>query len=241
MKIKNIFFKSIDSTQVYAKKNYQNFEKNMITCISADSQTKGIGRYSNKWVSSIGNIFSTYYFTLDKTTKDLQSLGLILAISIIKIFQKYNIDARIKWPNDILIQGKKVSGILCEIFSEKDLFHIFLGIGINVNMEEKDLLKIDQKATSLKKETGKIWDKNKLLQEMQEQFLQDLKNFYVHGFKNFFSFFKKHLLYKKQKIEIQLDDKKYEGILLDITKKGGIVLLQKTEKKIFYSGIIKKM
>jgi len=82
-----------------------------------------------------------------------------------------------KWPNDVLLHGKKVAGVLCETIFHPDFIEIILGVGLNVNMEEKDLSLIDQAATSLKNETHRTWDKQDLFRKLRTLFLSDLASF----------------------------------------------------------------
>ena len=82
------------------------------------------------------------------------------------------VQATMKWPNDVLVNGKKVAGVLCETVFHASHIEIILGFGLNVNMGSEDLAKIDQPATSLKKETGRVWDKQVLLQRIQAELLQ---------------------------------------------------------------------
>ena len=80
-----------------------------------------------------------------------------------------------KWPNDLLLNEKKVAGILCEVLFEPTFIQAIIGVGLNLNMESADLSQIDQPATSLKEETGKSWDRDLFLQKLLNQFKKDLE------------------------------------------------------------------
>jgi BirA family biotin operon repressor/biotin-[acetyl-CoA-carboxylase] ligase len=141
LKVKNVFLKKVDSTQTFAKENLKNFKEDVITCVTADEQTMGRGRFKRVWHSPKGNLYSTFYLKLPSNTKDLTSLGQILALSLLEVLKedKNLQNPQISWPNDILISDKKFSGVLCEIVFTNEFADIFLGIGINVNMDEKNL------------------------------------------------------------------------------------------------------
>lgn len=178
MEIIEIYFDTIDSTNTYAKTHGASFDPNKITCIIAEEQTKGKGQFQRKWVSPLYvNLYTTFYFRLPKETHKITELAILLAMSIKKVLERNKIHPTMKWPNDILVNGKKIAGVLCETEFHASHIEIILGFGLNVNMEGSDLDKIDQPATSLKQETGHHWDKKILLKQIQAQFLIDLDLF----------------------------------------------------------------
>src|SRR3990167_10400648 len=143
-----IHLTSVDSTQLYAKKNAHSFTQNKITCIAADNQTAGRGRFQRTWHSPPNcNIYATFYFQLPQTTPDLINLTQLMAASFSKCLINEGLPPKIKWPNDIQLNNKKLCGILCETVFHKHGIELFCGIGINVNMEPKDFIGIDQPAT----------------------------------------------------------------------------------------------
>jgi BirA family biotin operon repressor/biotin-[acetyl-CoA-carboxylase] ligase len=178
MELTEIHLDTIDSTNTYAKTKGPSFASDKITCIVAEEQTRGKGQFQRKWISPRGvNLYATFYFHLPKETQKLTELAILLAMSIGKVLKINGLHPKMKWPNDILIHGKKIAGVLCELEFHASHIEIILGFGLNVNMEEFDLVKIDQPATSLKNETGRVWDKKILLKQIQAQFLIDLDLF----------------------------------------------------------------
>lgn len=178
MEIVEIHLQSVDSTNTYAKTHGIHFAKDKITCITAEEQTGGKGQFQRKWISPPNvNLYATFYFHLPLNTPHLTEQSLILAKSIKKVLEQLGMHATMKWPNDVLIGGKKIAGVLCETEFHKTHIEVILGFGLNVNMEIEDLAKIDQPATSLKNETGKIWDKRKILREIQKQWVLDIQFF----------------------------------------------------------------
>ncbi len=172
MRFDTLYLDTIDSTQNYAKTHIVLFDASAITCIVAEEQTNGRGQFQRKWTSPRGvNLYATLVFRLPLPCPQLNTLAIVMAKTIKTVLQKENIPATLKWPNDVQIHNKKVAGALCETIFHPTFIDIFLGFGLNVNMEQEDLTKIDQPATSLKEETGKIWDKNALLEKIQAEFL----------------------------------------------------------------------
>jgi BirA family biotin operon repressor/biotin-[acetyl-CoA-carboxylase] ligase len=186
MKIIEIHLKTVDSTQDYAKKHYLSFDPHQITCIYADEQTKGKGMQQKKWISPKEvNLYATFYFQLPLNISDLTSLAQVLSYSVASVLVAEKLAPKIKWPNDVQINGKKIAGVLCETIFEKDHISIFAGIGVNINMSLEDLLQIDQPATSLKEETKKTWDIKSFLKKLQTQLSKDIDFFKTKGFKYF--------------------------------------------------------
>src|SRR5580700_2479453 len=173
--INYIHFDTIDSTNTWTKKNAATLDSNQLTCVTALEQTAGRGRFSRKWLSPKGqNIYATLYFCLPKECSYLINLGQILSLSSISVLQKKGFSPQIKWPNDILLEGKKVAGILCETIVLEDKLGAILGIGMNVNMSQELLDTIDQPATSLAQLSGQTWSLEQILEPILKQFLKDL-------------------------------------------------------------------
>ncbi len=178
LEIEDIFLDTIDSTNSYAKAHSKEFNPQKVTCITAEYQTAGKGQFERKWISPRSvNIYSTFYFHIPSSTKNINQLSQVMAFSLAAILKNKGLHPTIKWPNDVQIHQKKIAGVLAEVIFHPEFIEVILGIGINVNMQINDLALIDQPATSLKNETGLHWDKNQLLKELQYQFLLDLRRF----------------------------------------------------------------
>lgn len=220
-----IHLDSIDSTNTYAKEHSKRFAPNEITCVTAEEQTAGRGRYQRKWLSPPGvNLYITFYFQLPVNTLHLVSLAQVMAYSFAAILLREGLHPKIKWPNDVQLSGKKLSGVLCETQFHRDFVEIFLGIGINVNLEEEIAGKIDQPATSLKIETGRKWDRAALLKKLQKQFAEDLEKFKKEGFAPFHSAFENLLARKGETIRCFDGKKEWVGICHSLTNDGQLNL-----------------
>lgn len=175
MKIIHHHFETIDSTNDFAKKNLSTFSRRDLTIISADEQTKGRGRYGRSWFSPKGeNLYSSFCFFVDKDQQDSSLFTHISAISLSAMLKKYGICNQIKWPNDILVNQKKLAGILCETELFPPQTGIIVGIGLNINMNENNIALIDQPTTSLKIETSKSWDISLILNDIANLFISDV-------------------------------------------------------------------
>ena|SRR3990167_1911535 len=226
MEYVDISLDQIDSTNTYAKQHGAEFDPDKVTCITAEEQTGGRGRYQRTWVSPRGvNLYVTFSFLLPRETPHLISLGQVMTCSLASLLLSAGLAPKIKWPNDVQLAGKKVSGVLCETVFGRTAVQVIVGIGINVNMGKEDLDTIDQSATSLKNETGHSWERKSLLQKLKKQFLSDLEAFKVGGFGPFYPLFNRLLAFKGQTIRCFDGQKEWVGICHSITPEGQLNLL----------------
>lgn len=234
----HIALETIDSTQIYAKQNVQTFSKDCITCITAEEQTAGKGRFQRVWISPPQvNLYFTFAFRLPLTASYLPCLSQVLGFSLAQLLLEKGLKPELKWPNDVLLNKKKLSGVLCETSFEKDFAQIYLGMGINVNLEASQTAQIDQPATSLKIETGHDWDKGKLLKELQKRFAAHLETVQNQGFAPFQIPFESLLAYKGQQIRCFDGQREWVGICHSLTAQGQLNLyLPDGSLKAFYSG-----
>jgi BirA family biotin operon repressor/biotin-[acetyl-CoA-carboxylase] ligase len=147
------------------------------TVVVAETQTGGKGRLGRKWISPKGNLYLSVVLRPNIPTHKAPLITLMGAVAVAAAIRKTcGLEAGIKWPNDILISGKKVSGLLTEMSAEQDrIRHIVLGIGVDVNMENDALPpEIRGLTTTLAAEAGAKIDRTTLLQ----QILRDLENWY---------------------------------------------------------------
>ena len=168
-----IYMDSIDSTNSHAKRLG---EKDFIdgTVIIAEEQTTGRGRLGREWVSPKGKgIWMTILLKPDINPERASQITLISAMAVVKGIKKASdIDTLIKWPNDLVLNGQKLCGILTELGAEIDrINYLCVGIGINVNQDKKDFGNYElNTATSLKIVSGSVVDRKKLIGEVLKAF-----------------------------------------------------------------------
>ncbi len=154
---------AIDSTNSYLKKIILNKDVSDSTIVTAKFQTKGKGQLGTNWQSedSKNLIFSIYKKDLGIKVKDQFIISIIVSLALIKTLKKNNLpNLRIKWPNDIMSNNKKICGILIEnIVKEKHVKHTIIGIGLNVNQTIFDNL---PNASSIKNLTGTTHNKDEI-------------------------------------------------------------------------------
>ncbi|MEI6243158.1 MAG: biotin--[acetyl-CoA-carboxylase] ligase [Chlamydiota bacterium] len=238
MKIETRFFSKLDSTNLFAQREYSHFNPLYFTTIVADTQDNGIGRFQRKWISPPKkNIYATFVFRLPRHLSQLSRITQLLALTLVLLLEKKGLYPKIKWPNDLLLSQKKFCGILCQTQIEEDFQIFFLGFGINVNMTHFET--IDQPATSLQKETNRRWNRKALLHSLQKDFIRNLKIFQQEGFSPFLADFDRRLLFKGEKISYFDGKTKWSGLFHGISPEGELILhLPSNEYKVFSAGEI---
>lgn len=225
------YFQSIDSTNTYAIENSLPYG----SIIFADIQTKGKGRSNRKWSS---NCDQNLYFSCvlgDIKPENLLKLNIVIGFAVCNVLRKY-VDCYLKWPNDIMINGKKVGGILIESrFNGNHLEKVIFGIGINVNDEDiEETLK--DIATSLKIFLGKDLSREKLLAELINELeikIEQLKNNSIDVKKLWPSY---SCCFNRE-IAVTVNGKKNIYTEKGINDYGGLIVLDKSGiERVLYSG-----
>lgn len=233
-------FPTIDSTNNWGKEHAHELPHDKITLVTADTQTAGRGRFKRKWESPSGqNIYATFCFFVDPQANNIGNIPQVLAISAADVLKKLNFNPVLKWPNDILISDKKIGGILAETTVVGKMCMV-IGIGLNINMPKELLYKIDRPATSLLAETGRSFDKEHVLKELQQEFTKNLEIYFSKGFSPFLEIYREYMPKDPNKI-LRFHDNRmiWEGTLHDINPDGSLCLrLSNGELKTFIAGEI---
>jgi len=158
MKLKIVKFKSVTSTNDEAIKLIRS-NRCILGLVSADSQTKGRGTMGKKWISYKGNIFISIFFKANLIKLKIENYLTINAKIVKKILNEYTKKiVKIKKPNDLIIDGKKICGILQEVIEHKKEKYLITGIGINTKISNlnKNFTSTSLKLNSNKKINNKI-------------------------------------------------------------------------------------
>lgn len=172
---KIIYYEKAGSSNDIAKSIAEESEEGTIVVV--EEQTGGRGRLGRSWSSPKGGI-SFSIILKPRTALSLASrLTLTMGLCVANTIRSYGIDARIKWPNDVLIYGNKVSGILTELEAEKNIVKFaIIGIGINVNIDLEDIPEeLRENTTTIRSHLGHDIDRvefiQKLLYEMEQNYI----------------------------------------------------------------------
>ncbi|WP_172369380.1 biotin--[acetyl-CoA-carboxylase] ligase [Sporosarcina jiandibaonis] len=211
------------STQLIAHEEAQNGAPNGTVVIS-EEQTSGKGRMSRPWDSADGKgIWMSVITRPALTPQQAPQMTLVAAVAVTRAIEEVaGAQPSIKWPNDILIDGKKVTGILTELQADPDRVKaIILGIGINVNQTEEDFPDdLKSIATSLKMVSGKTNNRAKLIAKTLD-LLEQYTNLYVtHGFSPIKLLWEGYSNTAGKRIRAVMFNETIEGVAMGITEDG---------------------
>ena len=190
------------------------------TVVIAGRQSKGRGRLKRTWVSSQGGLY--FSMILRPEIPPVLSSRVNFAASMIlarTLRNRYHIDARVKWPNDILVHEKKVAGLLSEMEAETDrITFINIGMGVNVN---NDPTPREPMATSLKKILGRNISRKQLLSEFLDEFEHRMD---TGTLDNVISEWKTHTMTIGRQVTIVTTHDEFKGIAMDVDNTGALEL-----------------
>ena len=225
---KLVYKETTDSTNADIRRMAEEGAKQGLLVV-ADGQTNGKGRRGRAWESKKGtNLYFSVLLKPEFAPDKASMITLVAAYSVAKaIVKNTGLDAKIKWPNDIVVNGKKVCGILTEMNLERDyIHHIVVGIGINTN-EEEFSEEIKEMATSLKRESGRLISRATLLCDILSQFEMDYKAFVqASNLQPFVEEYNKILVNKGALVKV-LDPKgEFTGIAGGIDEEGMLLVFK---------------
>ena len=204
-----IHLKEIDSTNRYAKSNLDSLEDR--TVVHASRQTTGRGRLQRSWVDlGEGNLFLTFVLKPSNSFNEIFSnLTQYLSVVLCQVLEEYGLAPQIKWPNDVLINGKKIAGILSETVMQGNNFKgLALGIGVNLNSDFNSLETIDKAATSLNLEINEKVDLETFRTRLINKFFENYNSFLQEGFAFIKRDYIKHASFLDTEICVQLFNEK---------------------------------
>lgn len=220
------YFAETDSTNTQAKKlGDQGAEHG--TLVIADSQHGGKGRRGRGWVSEPGeNIYMTILLRPDIEPAKAPMMTLVMAHSVaLGIRQVTGLEALIKWPNDVIVNKKKIVGILTEMSAEIDYInHVVIGVGINTNMDSIPE-ELREKATSLHIEGGAKVERARLIAAVMGQFEIDYERFMEQqNLSSFRESYNQLLVNRDREVSIIETAREYRGTALGIDETGELLV-----------------
>lgn len=215
--------------------------ENIFACL-AETQTQGRGQFQRVWHSPYAeNIYLSLCYFSSKSITQLSSLSLVVGYALcatINTLLPNEKSALIKWPNDILCNGAKLSGVLIETKKISNVFHrVIIGIGLNVNMPPGVECPISQPWTSLIQLTGVEHDRNSLCAQLINQTLTGVQLFEQQGFAPFALKWNHYNALLNKPLKINHNNQITLGKCIDISLQGELILeLPTGERKMFASG-----
>lgn len=216
-----LYLTSTTSTQDVARREAEDGADEGLA-VFAEEQTAGRGRLGRSWVSPSGkNIYVTFVLRPDLTR--LRALSMAAPLAVANAVQSATgLSTAVKWPNDVLVSGRKLSGILIDSeLSGADVRYALVGIGINVNFDVEENSEIASIATSVKREMGAPASRERLLSELMnelERLYLDTPVTAVH------SAWKERLETLGRPVTVTFRGTAHEGVAEDVAPDGSLVL-----------------
>lgn len=216
---------SVDSTQAYMRKLAEKGAPEG-TVVIALEQSSGRGRMNRPWFSPKGGLWFSLLLRPSIPPKDLHKLTLLLGVAVAKSLELYSIKASLKWPNDVLIDQRKVCGILLESSTETDqVKYVIAGVGVNANISLQDLPEgIKSSAISICDVLGKKIDRAELLSRI----LKNCEDLYISasedGFSTIISLWRSLSSTIGHKVQVHLLDQTLIGRAMNIDEDGSLLL-----------------
>ncbi|MCD1294231.1 biotin--[acetyl-CoA-carboxylase] ligase [Methanocella sp. CWC-04] len=200
------------------------------TVIVAETQTRGKGRLGRKFITKGGGVWMSVILKPNIDPMHASSITLMAAVSVTKALRGMGLEAVIKWPNDVFVNGKKICGILTEMSAETDIVNfIILGIGVNVNND----IPLET-ATTMKAELGKEVSRVRFIQALLEELEEDYLTFKEKGFTPILWNWRRFSDTLGRPVEVSCQDEKIRGVAQDVDEDGSLIvkLTDGTVKKI---------
>lgn len=234
-----VYYDEIDSTNNRAKEAGNSGMANG-TLFVADMQVAGKGRRGRVWQSPSGSsIYMTILLYPKISPLKAPQLTLVMAIAVAEGIQAVTgLDTKIKWPNDIVVNGKKICGILTEMSTEIDYInHVVIGVGINVNQESfpEDIRKT---ATSLKIELGQKVKRSELIAAVMKSFEKNYEIFVkTEDLSGLQELYNSMLVNLNRDVKVLEPGNEYEAHALGINRTGELIVRTPDgEEKEIYAG-----
>ncbi|MFR4008176.1 MAG: biotin--[acetyl-CoA-carboxylase] ligase [Christensenellales bacterium] len=227
-------FDSVDSTNEVAKRLAAKGETNK-TVVVSEEQTAGKGRLNRDWVSKKGaNLMFSILLRPDFRPQDASKVPIIAAVAVAQSLRNFaKLDAKVKWPNDVLVDGKKLCGIRCEMASDFDrIEYLVVGIGVNVNQVvfPRD---IAEKATSVRGETNRTISRPQLLLSILTDFFDVYTKTFEEGkFDDVIVDYTKMSILFQEMVTVHAGDRETHGKCIGFDRDGCLVMQNEQNRRI---------
>ncbi len=222
---KIVYFEEVASTNDVAKELASQGAPEG-TLVIAEMQTRGRGRMSREWFSPRGGLWFSIILRPDMTPGEVPLLALMLGVGVAKALLREGLRCHLKWPNDVLVDGRKVCGILTELDAEMDVVNYVIGgIGINVNNEVKDFpMEFRHLATTVKAELGRKVSRVVLLKHVLEELERTYDGLNEKGGSVVLDEWRRLSSTLGKRVRVVTHGRTIEGLALDVADNGALLI-----------------
>ena len=233
-------FFSIDSTNHYLMHAHaQAVQAPWV--VLAEQQTAGRGRRGRSWQSPFaGNIYGSLLWRFNQINANFVGLSLVVGVVVCRLLSQLGIEQlSLKWPNDVLCQGKKLCGILIEMRGEtQGPYDAVIGIGLNLAMPDEAGRAIDQPWIALEQVATGLPARNALAAQLIDALLDTLPAFEEFGLQPFLADWRSLDQYRDQDVVLHLGENRVEGIERGVDEQGALLVEHNGKLQRYYSGEI---
>lgn len=204
--------------------------------VLAERQSAGRGRRGRSWVSPFAeNLYFSLVLRIEGGMRQLEGLSLVVGLAVRRALLSIGVaSAGLKWPNDVLVDDRKIAGILLELVGDPaDVCHVVLGIGINVNMRDAE---VDQAWTSVNLETGLMSDRNTLVALLCDNLERYLALHREKGFSSMRDEWETAHLWQGRAVSLVAGVNSIDGVVVGIDNQGALRLQVAGVEKSFSGG-----
>lgn len=222
-------------------KQYISQGKPLPVLISVERQTQGKGRRGRQWESGVAkNLTFSFAWRFDNGPNVVEGLSLAVGVAVARVLKKTGIpNPGLKWPNDVQVDGQKICGILLEMVADQDVCHVIVGIGLNVEMDEAFMTKVDQPWTDLVSRLKSRPSRNVILAELTEELIGICQLFEDgNGMKHFQHQWQAYDVLFNQFVTVSTVSQQRQGIARGIDQKGALLLEENGELVALHGGEI---
>lgn len=225
---KRIFFNSkVSSTNDWGKE-LAKLGAEEGTVAVAETQTAGHGRLDREWISPKGGLWFSIVLRPKVRAAEAIQLVFVVGLAVTEVLsEKFGMKVETKWPNDVLVNGKKICGILIEMSTcGEEVNYIVAGVGINANFDVRRVLpeQLREATSSLENELGRKIELEKLFGALLENLEKTYDLYNLRGFAPVLEKWKKYADFLGHKVEVTNQKEKIIGLALDVDDEGALIL-----------------
>jgi BirA family biotin operon repressor/biotin-[acetyl-CoA-carboxylase] ligase len=237
-----IFLREVDSTNDLAKElaGYGAVEG---TVVVAETQTTGRGRLGREWFSPVGGLWFSVVLRPALKPEGAVRLVFVACLAVAEVLRElYGLKSETKWPNDVLVKGRKVCGMLTEMNTTGEkVNYVIVGVGVNANFDVKKTLPegLWDSATALEAELGRKVRLEELFRALLEKLEDVYDQFLKEGFNPILDKWKTYAGFLGYRVDVTNETEKFSGLALDVDNEGALVLRLEngTIKRVFVGDV----
>lgn len=202
-------------------------------------QTQGRGRRGRQWQGGIGrNILMSIGWHFDQGVSVVEGLSLAIGVAVSRVLKGHGVsNVSLKWPNDVLVNNKKICGILLEMVSDQDSCDVVIGLGLNVSVAQVDMSAVDQPWTDLKTELGQAPSRNSLVVALTNSITEVCHSFANgDGLTPYLTEWMQQDALKRQKVKLIVGNREEYGIARGIDASGALLFEQEGSIRALHGG-----